>query len=493
MSVVAIVILTTVLKVGLPVNSLTVGFLYLIVILILAASWGLPESALASVTATICLNYFFLPPFGTFRIADSQNWLALFTFLIASLIGSQLSERARRKAQEALSKQLEMERLYSLSRGIMLTDASQPVGMRIASEIAQIYNMRAVALFDYGHDSVYRAGPDDIERADDLLRDVVHRLTEWHDSETETTIGPVRSGNQIYGSLALRGHALSDTALHALRNLAAISLESERSRELATLAEAERHSERFKSMLLDGLAHEFKTPLTSIKAAASALITDTVRESGAQRELLSVIDQESERLGKLVTEAIHLSRIEAGKVQLDQTPRTIAGLVQCTVSAMDTALDGRRVDLELACPGLTTTMDFDLMQLALRQLIDNAAKYSPRRSPIRIRVTESDGTIHIGVHNAGDPLPESEHERIFDRFYRGSSIRHTVAGTGLGLAVAREILRAHGGDISVESTTESGTEFIMMLPLKKTVREPGESTAVNDGDGTNEARRRDRP
>src|SRR5262245_9341973 len=202
MSVVAIVILTTVLKVGLPVNSLTVGFLYLIVILIFATAWGLRESALASVTATICLNYFFLPPFGTFRIADPQNWLAFFTFLITSLIGSQLSEGARRKAQEALSKQLEVQRLYSLSRGIMLTDASQPVGMRIASEIAHIYDMRAVALFDNGHNSVYRAGTDEIERVDDLLRDVVHSGTEWNDSETETTIGPMRSGKHIHGSLA---------------------------------------------------------------------------------------------------------------------------------------------------------------------------------------------------------------------------------------------------------------------------------------------------
>jgi two-component system sensor histidine kinase KdpD len=344
--------------------------------------------------------------------------------------------------------------------------------MRIASEIAQVYDLRAVALFDKNHNTAYRAGPEDIERGDDFLRDVMNTGTEFHDTETETTIGPVRLGNQICGSLALRGPGLSDTALHALRNLTAISLESERSRELATLAEAERHSERFKSMLLDGLAHEFKTPLTSIKAASSALITDTVREPGPRRELLSIIDQESERLGKLVTEAIHLSRIEADKVHLNRTPHSIAGLVQSTLKGMETALDGRRVDLELACPELTTAMDFDLMQLALRQLIDNAAKYSPRRSSIRIRAEKTNGTIHIGVHSLGDPLPEKEQERIFDRFYRGSSIRHTVAGTGLGLAVAREILRAHGGDISVESSNEAGTEFTMVFPMRKAVEEP---------------------
>ncbi len=464
-SIAAISILTTILKVVAPVNALAAGFLFLIVILLLAATWGLRESVFASAAATLCLNYFFLPPFGTLTIADPQNWIALFTFLITSLVASQLSERARRREQEATIKHLEMERLYALSRGIMLKEASPPIGARIAAEIARVYEMQAVALYDSVGNSVYRAGPEDIEGVESLLRDVARKGTEWRDPKAEATIGVVRLGNQISGSLIIRGQPLSDTAFHALTNLAAIGLENERSRELAALAEAERRSEQFKSTLLDGLTHEFKTPLTSIKAAASALTTDSVREPEHRRELLSVIDQESERLTKLVTEAMHLSRIEAGKVQLHRTSRSIGELIQGTLKQMGAAQDGRKIELDLSCPDVITTMDFELMQLAFRQLLDNAVKFSPRDSTIRIRVTSFDNRAHIAVHNVGESISLNDQYRIFDRFYRGSAIRQTTAGAGMGLPVAREILRAHGGDISVESGPERGTEFRITLPL----------------------------
>lgn len=466
-SVAAIAILTAILKIVLPVNALTAGFLYLIVILILATTWGLRESVLASASATVCLNYFFLPPVGRLTIADPQNWVALFTFLITSLVASQLSERARFRAQEATKKQLEMEQLYALSRGLMLREASQPIGTRIAAEIARVYDMRAVALYDGVSNATFRAGPEDIENTENLLRDVARGGAEWRDSQTGTTIGVVRLGNRICGSLALRGQPLSDTGFHALTNLAAIALESDRSRELAALAEAERHSEQFKSMLLDGLAHEFKTPLTSIRAAASALTTDSVREPEQRTDLLRVIDQESQRLTKLVTEAMHLSRIEAGKVQLNRSYRLVRELIQNTLNQMETSRDGRRIDVDVACPELAAVMDFELMQLALRQLLDNAMKYSPRDSSIQVRAAQSEAGVRISVHNSGDAIPGSEQHRLFDRFYRGPAFRNTTAGTGMGLPVAREILRAHGGDIDVESSPEHGTEFTMILPLEE--------------------------
>ena len=273
-------------------------------------------------------------------------------------------------------------------------------------------------------------------------------------------------GGKSIGSLAINGGAISDAALHALLNLVAISLENSRSREIATKAEAARQSEEFKSTLLDGVAHEFKTPLTSIKAATSGLLASTVSDPVQQRELLTVIDEEADRLTALVTEALHLARIEAGKIHLNRQPYSVNTLIDDTIRQVEPAWDGRgvNVNVEKDLPD-DVPFDVELMQLAIRQLLDNAVKYSPHGSPIRITAGVSDGALAIRVHNTGDALSELERGRIFEKFYRCTSMQNRVAGTGMGLAIAREILRAHGGDILVESSADRGTEFTAMLPV----------------------------
>src|SRR5215475_5720541 len=147
-SVLAVLAVTFTFKYVSTVNALTAGFAYLITILLLAAYLGLAESVAASIAATATLNYFFLPPIGRFTIADIQNWIALFTFLVTSLVASQLSNRAKQRAIEATNKQSEMERLYALSRTTMLLDTKRPIGGQIVGEIARIYNSRSVAIFD---------------------------------------------------------------------------------------------------------------------------------------------------------------------------------------------------------------------------------------------------------------------------------------------------------------------------------------------------------
>jgi len=256
-----------------PANATTAGFALLITVLLVAAAWGLVESIAASFTAVLCLNFFFMPPFHTLTIADPENWIALFAFLVTSLVASELSERARRRAAEATGKQLEMERLYSLSRAILLMDSNQPTGTQIARELARVYSFPAVALYDRGAEELYRAGPEEITGVESKLKEVALEGSSSSSLIDQVLLAPVALGGQPIGSLAIKGEALSDTALHAVLNLVAVGLENARSRHLATRAEAARQSEEFKSTLLDGLAHEFKTPLTSIKAATSSLLT----------------------------------------------------------------------------------------------------------------------------------------------------------------------------------------------------------------------------
>jgi two-component system sensor histidine kinase KdpD len=458
----AIVLVTVVLKGIARINATTVGFAYLITILMIAASWGIAESVLASVVATFCFNYFFLPPVGTWAISDPENLVALFAFLISSLIASDLSNRARRRTAEAGTQRIEMERLYALSRSIMLMNGDEPIGAQIAKELARICEIPGVAIYDRPADIVYYGGPDVIPSVESRLKDTA--LTGVQYGEDGTLFAPISLGAQSTGSVAIKGGPLSDTAQQALLNLIAIALENARSREIATRAQAAQQSQEFKSTLLDGLAHEFKTPLTSIRAATTALLGSNVSDAAQRDDLITVVDQEAQRLSRLVTEATHVARIEAGKIQINREWYSIGSLIENVLLQMELQRDGRRVDVSMAPALPRAYVDADLVQLALRQLIDNALKYSPRESAVQISSRFGEDKFVISVRNKGERLSESERARIFDRFYRGQNVRHQVAGTGMGLPVARDILLAHGGDVYLRSSDERGTEFVMTIP-----------------------------
>jgi len=229
--------------------------------------------------------------------------------------------------------------------------------------------------------------------------------------------------------------------------------------------QAARQSEQFKSTILDGLAHDFKTPLTSIRAATTALLGATVSDTAQQEELLTIVDQEADRLSRLVTEVTHVARIEAGHIDLNREWRAVDDLIQKALLESERRRDGRSINVSVPAGLPRVYADAVLIELALRQLVDNALKYSPRRSSIDIDVEASGENLTISVCNEGEPLSESEQARIFDKFYRGQKARRQVTGTGMGLSIARDIFRAHGGDVYLRSSTHRGTEFVLSIPL----------------------------
>lgn len=445
------------------VNATTVGFAYLITVLLIAARWGFVESVLASILAALCFSYYFLPPFG-FGIDAPEDWIALAAFLASSLVASNLSNRARRRADEASARQAEMEKLYELSRSIMLMGGNEPIGNQLAHEVVQICQISAVAIYDRAADMVHGSGDTAME-IDERLKKSALTGTQFKDEQTGTTFVPIALAGHSTGSVAIRGGELSETALRALLNLMAITLENARSRDIAMRAQAARQSEQFKSTLLDGLAHEFKTPLTSIRAAATALLAANVSDISQQQELLTIVDQEAERLTRLVTEATHVARIEAGKIQVNRHWHRINTIVDKLIAETELQRDGRRIKVSIPGNLPRAWVDADLIELALRQLVDNALKYSPRKSAIAISAEFADGNLAVSVQNEGEPLSESERTRIFDKFYRGQNVRHQVAGTGMGLPVAREILMAHGGDVFLNSSSRKLTEFVATIPV----------------------------
>jgi len=449
-----------------PVNETTAGFVYLVAILVIATAGGLIESTLASVAAMLCFNYFFLPPIGTFTIADPRNWVALFAFLATSLISSQLSASAKRRTRDAIDRQNEIERLYSLSRVLLLTDTERPIAKQIVQQIAQAFEFPAVALYERSSGEVYRGGFDDMPEIDRELKETVVRSEIVRDESKGLIITPIRLGGQPIGSLAIRGAALSDAALQSLLNLVAIWLERAFAGEAVNRAEVARRSEELKSTLLDAIAHEFKTPLTSIKAVTTDLLSETASELAEhQRELISIADEGADRLATLVTEAIQLARIEGGSFQLNRGVYLPSSLIFGALKQMKSLTDGRAIKASVADDLPPLWVDAELVRMVIAHLIDNALKYSPSAAPIVIGAREDkNNKVVIYISDQGSGIAEEEKTLIFDKFYRGTKDTH-LRGTGMGLAIAREIIHAHGEEIWVTSKLGQGSEFSFSLPI----------------------------
>ena len=361
------------------INSTTVGFAYLLVIVFVAILCGSAPAAVASVLAVLAFNFFFLPPFHTFAITDPQNWLALTVFFITALAVGQLSARAKLRAEEAEAAKREVERLY--------------------------YELQ-----------------DSFERS--------------------------------------------------------------------SQAKALKQSERVKSALLDAVTHDFRTPLTSIKASATAMLADiyTSERSNApaqldnegRKEMLHVIDEEADRLDLFVEGLTKLARIDAGNVQLQLQPASMEEIIAAALQRAEPRTRSHRMEVWLDELPLVTVDDHAISE-AIYTLIDNAAKYSPPESPITVRAKQADeNAIVISVEDRGPGIRADLRDRVFEKFFRamrdGDVSDRRAAGSGMGLAIARGIVEAHHGRIWVEDTEGgTGAKFVIELPIR------GSSPTVREG------------
>lgn len=447
-----------------PVNPSTAGFAYLLLVLGFATTWGRIEAIAASIAAVLCYNFFFLPPVGRFTIADPQNWIALFAFLVTSLVASHLSNRVRRQAAEAREHQRESDQLYAFSRAVLLTDLEQSIGSQVAQQIAQIFDAKTVVLFDANTDKTYQWGSDELPGIDGSMRQAIHNDNKVSDPVSQMDIWPVTLGGKAIGSLMAKGIKMSDNAFRSLLNLVAISLERVRTQEAANRAEIARQREEFKSTLLDSVAHEFKTPLTSIKAASTSILSDERKLNAEHQELISIIDEEADRLSLLVTDAVAMAQIDAGKIRLQKSATTMERLVNASIDSFGVRAEGRINLIDVGHEIHTVSVDGDLITVAVRQLIDNALKYSPPLSLVQIGVDADDGRVITRVADHGPGIAQRDRERIFEKFYRHPNVRNNVPGSGLGLHIAREIVRVHNGDLWVEAGDGGGSVFRIALP-----------------------------
>lgn len=447
----------------LHVNNSTAGFTYLLIVLLVATRGKLPEAIVVSIASMLCYDFFFLPPVGQFTISNPEDWVALSVFVITAVTASELSTSVRRRADEASARRQEMEQVYEFSRAMMIGDDHRSLGAQIAQSIAAVFKVPEVALYERSSDTVYRGGPQ-TTLTESQLRDAARTESAWSSVAMKTSILPVRLGGRALGSLGVVGGTLSEAALQAVAQLGGIAIERARAQEAANHAEATRQNEQLKATLLDALAHEFKTPLTSIKVAISSLLASSSKDP-VERELLTVADEEADRLTTLLNRTIEVARIEAGHVKLNRRACSIRELVEDALDQLKRFCEGRDVRVTLPADLPQADADPGLVVMVLRLLLDNALKYASPSASIAISAERIEDNVMVHVSNDGPDIDPKELNAIFQKFYRGKDVRSRIPGTGLGLTIAREIVASHGGELTVASHPGAGVVFSFSLPI----------------------------
>jgi two-component system sensor histidine kinase KdpD len=274
----------------------------------------------------------------------------------------------------------------------------------------------------------------------------------------------VSSGAEPIASLALRGVTVTEPVLQGVANLVAIGLERARAQELAQQVEAAQQSEQLRTTLIDSMAHEFKTPLTLIKAATTSLLANPDIPVENRKEQLAIADEEAEHLRELIDDAIEMARLDTAHIEIHPEMANLGDTLQDVLVSMQTEIDEHPV--RTLCPEPLPTMVFDkrLMKLAIRQLLDNAMKYSPPESPVEISPRLENGVLTLEITDYGAGIPADEQTRIFERFYRSPSVKGQIPGSGLGLSIIHGIVEAHNGELTVLSRP-GRTTFRITLPV----------------------------
>ena len=455
----------------LHLNATSMALAFLLGVLGISASWGLRQAVFMSVIATLAFNYFFLPPIGTFTIADPQNWIALFAFLVTAVTASELSERARRGARSAVERRQELERLYAFSQLLLSSDNPAELLNLIPRYIVESFGIRSAAISLSSRSDVYRSGPtiDGLESRD--LQLIALRGEPRIDAANQLAFMPLRMGIRVVGCMGVSGSALSRQTLEAIGSLVAISIERAGAVEKLSRAEAARESEQLRSVLLDSVTHEFRTPLTAIKASVTSLLGSLSHPPGhsleERQELLTIINEESDRLNRLIGEAAEMAQLDANKVEFRFESAPIVGPVEEALDELKQLLAQHPVEVKIPAGLPNARMDSAHIKEVLVHLLENAAKYSPPGAPIRItaEAKHEDQTLTINIADRGPGIDDFEQSLVFEKFYRGRNQRVQVHGTGMGLAICKAIVEAHGGRLGVTSQLGHGSVFYFSLPV----------------------------
>jgi two-component system sensor histidine kinase KdpD len=448
----------------LHVNFAIPAFLYLLTVVLLSSAGGFAGSAIVSLVAVLCLDYFFTPPILQLDIASPIDGVTLAAYLVTSLIITRLAAEVRLRAVSAERRQKAHARLYEI---IWRLFSIEPQGVSSAGTV-QIYrellDFKGLCLFE-GNTGRIEASVQASESFAERTRTAYEIGCDHHDESAGTWIQCLRVAGKRIGAIGFEGLADADLLAAPLSMLAGATLERAESFRAASAAAATSQVETLRAAIVDAFAHQFKTPLAAILAAAGG-IRETRKLTAQQLEMVEIIEVEAVQLSKLATRLLVTSRLDREEVQPRLEPTNLTDLIARMVDRWPA--QGRRVLMDLGTDQMEVASDQELLTLALTQLLDNAFKYSPRNQPIRISLISQEGMALVRVNNRGSFIPAAERDWIFERFYRGAACE-SAPGTGLGLYVARKIALAHGGGLDLEeyAPDEPETTFCLKLPIYK--------------------------
>jgi two-component system sensor histidine kinase KdpD len=445
----------------LHVSLYTASLIYLLITVFATVASGLRVGTILSLSAAVCLDYFYIPPVLHFNVANASGWMALITFEVCALVIGRMSSRERQKAGEVAFQQKSIRQLYALSRGTALLALRLPLGPQLVCLIRQSFEAENVAVFDAEKGRLDRDGPWTDEEAA-VARSAYLQNKNHDDPDKRIATRLLLVGRTCVGAIAVQGD-VNGMIADALATLAAMPFERARSFEKEHRAEAATKTEQLRGVVLDALAHAFKTPLTAIRIASSGLL-ESGDLSPMHTELVSLIDAESLQLADLCNRLLQTAKLEKEKIGIVQQKVNLVHLVEEVREGLSESLKGHPITVSI--PELQTVVDGDkeLLLMILIQYLDNASKYSDPGTAIDVSIYDSSSNLLVAVRNQGPVIPVEDRERIFERFYRCPETERRAEGTGLGLSIVKKAADAHNGHVWVISAENEGTTFYLSLP-----------------------------
>ncbi len=465
-----------------PTNS---DLVFLTAVVAVAVRFGLWPSLFASVASALAYNFFFLPPIYTFTIADPHNVTAFGFFTLVAIIVSSVAARGRTQTVATMERARTTESLYAFSRKLAGAGTLDDVLWATAYQTALMLKVRVVLLLPERGSIAVKAGypPEDI--LDDA--DIAAAKWAWENNRvagrgSDTLPGakrlflPMHTGRGAIGVMGIDsdkpGPLLTPDQrrlLDALRDQGALAIERVRLVEEMDRVERVAETERLRSALLTSISHDLKTPLAAVLGSAGTLrdLADKLSTS-EKAELLATIIDESERLNRFIANLLDMTKLEAGAITPNVALHDLGEIVGSALRRASRILSRHEVELELAPDLPMLELDAVLFEQVLFNLLDNAAKYAPPETTIRIQGWRNGDAVCLRVLDEGGGIPAADLEHIFDKFYRAQKTDQVRAGTGLGLAISRGFVEAmHGTIVAANRSDRSGAMFTINLPIPR--------------------------
>ncbi len=457
-------IVTLLLSLG-RVNQTAAGLVFLTTVVWFATRAGLRRSLYVALLCALSFDYYFLLPLHTLQLAGPHEWIEMLSFAVSCVIVGRLAERALTQTRTAEQRREDVERLYTLSQEMMLHEDAARLVHDLPHLIEGSFALQAVILYvrdeDQFHASISEV-PADVQAG-------LRGLTEGHGKPAgnadQFSSLALMLGLKPIGALAWRPDKLSREVATAVGAQVAIALARSQAIETYTRMAAVREGERLRTALIDSLTHELRTPLTSIRAAATTLVQGEGLDEAGRLDLAALVDEESARLDKLIGDAVEMAEIDANVVQVNATPQHTRTLLEHVVDESHAILAKHHVVVTAEQPDTPAWFDSHLLGRVLRHLVENAARYTPSGGTITLKSRRRDGHLEFTVGDNGPGIDSVDLPFIFEKFYRGKKSSAHGKGTGMGLAIARAIVAAHGGEIDVSTQSGQGTAFRFWVPL----------------------------